>query len=710
MRGAGEAGMGPVPLAETDPMTDFVPVTTPAAVVERDARHVRLGDIGVARENLRCGEPPDDDIPVLAATLRAAGQLQPLTVRPGRGRKEAAFMALDGRRRLLALTQLLESGEIDADYPVQVFVETEPARQAAAVLLTNTAVPVHIADIIAAIGRMLKSRLKVPMIARALGYAEIEIKRLAALAGLPSAALVALKTGRMTLKQARLLARLPDKAEQAELAEAALDGHGFQDWRIIERLDDTRVTIRDRRCALVDPDAYGAAGGRTETDLFGELPPVLLDPDILTDLWMKRVKGLAAVFEAEGVTVHVTAGPEPELPEDLEALGYVYGGALPAGEMVRYRAQREVWAERAEAVRDKLAEPGRADVIDLAIVDMIHARIAADQTGCGGRAVTTMVLWPAGGTGVDVRCYTPEEPEADEDEAEDDAASRVPAPPAYVAPEVEAPEPETEGVNHVLHGVRTEVATRGLIRALADDPGAALTALIARLFTVLVLRTRIARSDSAMTILATGFNPGGGRVIEPLDGEVRRRLDDRRAACQASGETVIGWTHALPHGEKMSLLAELTAISLDVREERTTLIRRGARAEATELAALCGAEITLHWTPDAPFLQAHPKGLLADMLGAMGSDDPRATTLKKTELVDWVAEQAAACAWAPASLSWRAESESEAQESGEGCAVSRAGDPTADGDELQNPTLDADGAGAFVVTPAGEAALDPAAA
>lgn len=702
--------MGPAPLAETDPMTDFVPVTTPAAVVERDARHVRLGDIGVARENLRCGEPPDDDIPVLAATLRAAGQLQPLTVRPGRGRKEAAFMALDGRRRLLALTQLLESGEIDTDYPVQVFVETEPARQAAAVLLTNTAVPVHIADIIAAIGRMLKSRLKVPMIARALGYAEIEIKRLAALASLPPAALDALKTGRMTLKQARLLARLPDKAEQAELAEAALAGHGFQDWRIIERLDDTRVTIRDRRCALVDPDAYGAAGGRTETDLFGELPPVLLDPDILTDLWMKRVQGLAAVFEAEGVTVHVTAGPEPELLEDLEALGYVYGGALPAGETARYRAQREVWAERAEAVRDKLAEPGRADVIDLAIVDMIHARIAADQTGCGGRAVTTMVLWPAGGTGVDVRCYTPEEPRAAEDETDDDAASRVLAPPAYVAPEVEAPEPETEGVNHVLHGVRTEVATRGLIRALADDPGAALTALIARLFTVLVLRTRIARSDSALTILATGFNPAGGRVIEPLDGEVRRRLDDRRAAFQASGETVIGWIRALPHGEKMGLLAELTAISLDVREERTTLIRRGARAEATELAALCGAEITLHWTPDAPFLQAHPKGLLADMLGAMGSDDPRATTLKKTELVDWVAEQAAACAWAPASLSWRAESESEAQEAGDGCAVSRAGDPTADGDELQNPTLDADGAGAFVVTAAGKAALDPAAA
>ncbi len=686
-------------------MTDLVPVTTPAVVVERDERTVRLGDVGIARENLRFNEPPDDDIPTLAATLKAAGQLQRLTVRPGRGKKEEAWMALDGRRRRLALGLLLDAGDIDEDYPVTVCVETDPARQAAAVLLTNIAVPVHVADIIAAIGRMLKSKLTVSSIACALGYAELDIKRLAALAGLPSAALVALRAGRMTLKQAKLLTRLPDKAEQAELAQAALDGHGFQDWRITERLDDSRVTTRDRRCGLVDTAAYGEAGGRTEADLFGELAPVLLDPDILTSIWMKRARGIAAIFEAEGIAVHVTVGPEPELPEDLEALGYVYGGRLPSEEMARYRAQREVFNERTEAARLALAEASDPEVIDAAIIAMIRARVASDQTGCGGRVVTTMVMWPASGVGVDIRCYTPEEPEIEEaDEAAlTDTAPRVAAPPAYVPPEVEAPEPDTEGVNHVLHAVRTDVATRGLIRALADDPGASLTALIARLFNVLVRRTSIARSDSALAILATGFNPTGGRVIEALDGEVRQRLDDRRAAWQASGETVIAWVQALPHGEKMGLLAELTAISLDVREERTFQIRRSARAEAAELAALCNADITLHWTPDAPFLQPHSKGLLMGMLEMMGSEDERARTLKKSELVDWVVEQAAARTWAPASLSWIASPENdEADDGGEDRVV----------DDADLPALDDadDGTGVFAVTPASEAALDPAAA
>jgi ParB family chromosome partitioning protein len=406
----------------------------------------------------------------------------------------------------------------------------------------------------------------------------------------------------------------------------------------------------------------------------------------------------------------VTAGPEPELPDDLEALGYVYGGALPAEEMARYRAQREVFNERTEKARIALADVGRPDVADLAIVDMIHARIASDQTGCGGRVVTTMVLWPAVEAGVEVRCYTPEEPDIDDgdEDAEPETSHRTSAPPAYVPPEIEAPEPDMEGVNHALHAVRTDVATRGLIRALADDPGAALTALISRLFTVLVRRAHVARTDSALAVTASGFNPANGRVIETLDGDVRRRLEDRRTAWEASGETVIAWVNGLAHGEKMGLLAELTAISLDVREEKTFSIRRSARAEAAELAALCHADITLHWTPDAPFLQPHSKGLLTGMLETMGAEDERAKTLRKTELVDWVAEQAANRTWAPAALSWAASIDAESVPDAQD--IENDDDVLAAGGKASDVEEDDEGVGAFAVTPAGEAALDSAAA
>src|SRR4051812_44416383 len=104
-----------------------------------------LRDLAVAPENLRFSEPPDDGVGELAETVLAAGVLPPLPVRPGRG-QEAAAMVLDGRRRLLALQTLLAAERIAADYPVSCFVETDLARQAAALVLTNTAVPVHLAD------------------------------------------------------------------------------------------------------------------------------------------------------------------------------------------------------------------------------------------------------------------------------------------------------------------------------------------------------------------------------------------------------------------------------------------------------------------------------------------------------------------------------------------------------------------------------------
>lgn len=188
-----------------------------------------LRGLDVAPEILRFNEPAHDGIGELAETIFAAGVLQPLTVRQGRGTEHPA-MVLDGRRRLLALACLLEAGRLADDYPVSCFVETDVARQAAATVLTNTAVPVHVADVIVAIGKMLKAKLAVPAIAGALGYGELEARRLAAFSELHPKALEALKAGRCSLRQAKLLARLPGRAAQGEIAEAALGGYLRRPW------------------------------------------------------------------------------------------------------------------------------------------------------------------------------------------------------------------------------------------------------------------------------------------------------------------------------------------------------------------------------------------------------------------------------------------------------------------------------------------------
>lgn len=296
--------------------------------------------------------------------------------------------------------------------------------------------------------------------------------------------------------------------------------------------------------------------------------------------------------------------------------------------------------------------------------------------------IGAVILSPAdsdygwGATFYSVPLPAEELPDEIADEADEDDAG-----PVYgrAAADVEVPraEVEVEGSSHVLHEVRTDVATRGLIRDLADDPSAALTVLVAQLFKQLALQSSGALEESALQISAKRYSFGTTAPVEALDGDVKARLDARRAAYKASGVRPIAWIETLAHGEKMALLAELTAMSVNLREGRTTSIRHAARAEAAEIAALCGADISAHWTPDARFLAVHPKKHLLAMLKEMGVEDDRAKTLKKDDLVTFVAEAAAERQWGPAALAWdRSPVEVEAEPA----------DDSASGDEEADPS------------------------
>lgn len=638
-----------------------------------------LRDLAVAPENLRFSEPADDGIGELAETIFAAGVLQPLTVRPGRGRERAA-MVLDGRRRLLALEVLLAAGRIAEDHLVSCFVETDPARQAAALVLTNTAVPVHVADVIVAIGKLLKAKLTVAAIAGALGYGEIDIRRLAALSDLHPRALEALKAGRVTLRQAKLLARLPDRAAQGEIAEAALGGYGFQEWRVTERLDAGQVTVRDRRFALVGPARYAESGGRLESDLFGERADVILDPDRLQTAWTARAEQLARpLAEAHGAQL-VASVEEVDVGEDaLEPFGYAYGRGLEAEALAAWRACGEA-AETAQAALSglDLADPES----DAAIAAFLAARLAVDLAGEPAREVAAIVVHADAVTGLDLRAWGPaavappaepedgdaepglgEAPEGDDLEPQAGGVGggirRTEPSPTRLAL---APAPDLEGVNHGLHEVRTDVATRALVRSLADDPAAALVAVVARLFSVMVLHRNGSRNSGALTLQAEPYGRPRTSPIPPLDGDVRRRLAARQEAWSAAGLSPIAWVASLAESERLALLAELAGLSLDLREERTSCVRSAARAEAVEIAALCHADVTAHWTPDVAFLSAHSKPKLLRMLDEMGVVEPRAGACRKDELVVLVAERAAERLWAPPYLSWRAEPPASADE------------------------------------------------
>ena len=623
---------------------------TPGPLQDGQMIPVRLGDLGLAPENLQFDEPVDEDIPQLADTIAAAGVLIAPIVRPGR-KDELAFMALDGRRRRMALLLRRDRGEIDDDFVVTCQVAVSKAAQAAALVLPNTErAPIHTAAVIQGIGKFRKARMDTDAIAKALGYDVAEIRRLEALAGVHPKVLRAFRQGRLTLKQVKLLARIQDKTQQDQLAQSALDGC-LQEYQLRARVESGRITVADPRVALVGMARYAAAGGGSSSDLFGEMPDAILDPDLLQRLWQERADIVGDHLAPLGLAVFTGPDGGVAAPDGFETPPYVYHGDLTEAQ----KAARAQARDAIDAATARLRAGAMDDDTALSrIVEVVTARRELAAAGLGRGELGAVLLSPSADLGVEARFFR-REATAEDLKDEDEAA---PAPVRTLAsagpPDIAEAKVSValDGAGHSLHETRTDIATRGLIRDLADNPSAALTALLAQLFKTLALRGANRVSESALTLEAAAYARSGVAPIPALDGEVFERLAARREAYLASGLRPIGFVDALPHGEKMALLAELVAVSLDLKEVRNSLIRRSARAEAVEIAALCDADLSAHWCADGPFLALHSKKQLLAMLGAMAVEDDRAATLKKDDLVTLVAEAAAERRWAPAALSW----------------------------------------------------------
>lgn len=632
--------------------------TIAAAPKAAQAQIAPLGDIGVAPENLRASEPADTDIPELADTIEAAGLLYPLLVRPGR-KGEAPFMALDGRRRLLALQALAGEDRIARDYGVRIEVARDRALQAAAIVVSNTQrAPVHVADVITAVGKLKSLKMSPAKIAAALGYAEIEVKRLQRLAGLPKPALEALKAGRITLRTAKLLARVSDPEVLSRFAQTAAAGHLYE-YGLVQHLNG-RPGLDDPMFDLIGAERYRAAGGRIDADLFGEFDDVVLDPDKLQTLWIERMGVLAEAARARGLGVFFQAGEVYRAPEGLETAGHNAPAALTPDARLAW----DLACARTDEVAQALSEGGRhCDGRNDDLLAFLTARLAQEEALHGPDRIAAVGLYPESSTGFEVQVHLHPRV-ADEDDETDDARVEEGEPEGCEAPAVSGHRPEIvvsrqeidiEGRSHSLHETYTDVATRGLIRSVADDPSVALTVTVARIFVVLALQVGASTESSASTLQGRRYSRGALPPHPALDGVVRDRLEARRRAYLESGRRPIPWVDALPHGEKMELLAELIAVSLDLRETGVGAVRRAARAEAAEIAELTGHDITAYWTPDAAFLAQHSKAQLMGALAAMAADVAPTRGLKKDDLVGYVASVAAEKVWAPPPLNLRLE-------------------------------------------------------
>lgn len=653
------------------------------AAVADETKLVPLKSIFIAPENPRATVEADDGIPQLGRTLVAC-QVYPILARPAQKGESGEYGALDGRRRFLGFQSALAEGLINDDHLVAVTVVTDKARQHAAVTLANHEREAgHITDVITAIGRMKKAKLKSPAIAKALGYTDTQIRRWSKLADLQPSVLSAMRSDKINLETAQLMTRLSPESQDSFAERAIHDRYGNINYNVRQAVMSDVVTVDDDRFGLVSIDEYTAAGGKLESDLFGDTADVVLDVEILQRLWTENAAPIMAALEQAGLSVTFSRNHYYP-PEGFERLPYNSLSTLTAADRRAYEAARDEYARLRSLIQgpevaddqdyedyeDELEGDAQDEALDAPEVgsdsddadnapipttlELLLAGLAEARLLHLKSDITAIVLQPDGDLGLTGNFFATPAPVAptDEDAEEDEKVET----PAHYRADVAVPEVrvDVEGVNNSLHERYTVVATRGLTRTLADDPNAAFVLLVARLFVAVAIPFGASTENSISTIRATSFSHSKHQPIGELDGEVAGRLVTFKEAYIASGQRPIPWVDSLPHSERMELMTVLVALSLDGKEFNTGHIRKGARAEAAELCELTGHDITNYWTPDAAFFAAHSKKQLVPMLPLMGlEDDPANATLKKDELAGLAAQSAEAARWAPASLSWK---------------------------------------------------------
>lgn len=334
-------------------------------------------------------EPPAADIAALAESIRAIGLLQNLSGFADQADVIGQIGIVAGGRRLRALR--LIAGETDPMVPVRITADRATARLWASA--ENAArEPLHPADEIAAYGKMAGAGADPNAIARAFAVTEAHVRRRLKLASLPAPALAALRAGRISLDQAAALtvARSPQDAERA-LDEALNSSWTLGPDRIRALLQQATVPATDRRAVFVGLDAYQAAGGEVQADLFTDRT-VLLDAALLDRLFAEKLDAAAEAERARGWKWVETATQSTSWELPITGMQAVHRVPLdlPQADMdelddLARLGETEEWTDTQEARYEELSARAAGDFAD---EDVASSGVFVFVTGKGQLVVT----------------------------------------------------------------------------------------------------------------------------------------------------------------------------------------------------------------------------------------------------------------------------------------------------------------------------------
>lgn len=214
-------------------------------------------------------EVAQEDVDALADSIKTCGLLQNLS---GIEDDCGKIGIVAGGRRLRALAHLAEADptlETVTSIPVLLAKDIVQAEMWANA--ENTArEDLDPADEIRAYGRMAKSNATADAIASAFGVTVAHVNGRLKLAGLPDAALDALKAKMINLTSAQKMTTAHDEKLILEAIQMIEDGQISNINQLDRVLHPKAAKATDRRAAFVGAEAYEAAGGKISRDLFSE--------------------------------------------------------------------------------------------------------------------------------------------------------------------------------------------------------------------------------------------------------------------------------------------------------------------------------------------------------------------------------------------------------------------------------------------------------
>lgn len=612
---------------------------------------VKLAKLRQSDLNVR--KSGDLSIEPLAADIEARGVLQNLLATPVK-QSRGSFAVFDGGRRLRALQLLAETGKIDADsydVPVQILKGDDNTLSETSLAANFHQLKMSPAEECRAfqhfIGQGDQTHGDIDAVSKRFGVTRRFVEGRLRLASLADPIFDALAEGRITLDMAKAYASTEDRARQLLIFEQ-YGSYGYTNADSIRRTIASETMGATAPIALlVGADAYVAAGGKVDRDLFTDDGDKWINPEIaqrvgaeIMEAEAKRIgeeTGLAWIRPiASAQTYSATAGlypvrlPAQPLTDEEQIRLEVIDNRL---DDIRSEMEDEELAEESyqalDAESDALAEErqslvNRAGVLPDELKGQVGAFLTLSHKG-------EMQLDPTYYSEQPLRIAAPEGEAGDGDGVAITSAHPIGG--SRAAPKEAPPEAVAPGGKALSARLYDELSMQRrdvLAASLLSHPALALDYAI------------FAMADRRNGYGQLGTTIRAGHPQDPVMGDLLPSIA-RTALADAADSLDTSWTghsgeverfeafRAIDDDAKAAWLAYAVASSLEAK----AALNQRQNPLQNRLAAIMEVDVAQWWRPTAAnFFDRVPKGALLVLLREVGGPalSERYASAKKGEI------------------------------------------------------------------------------